>query len=503
MKMIISQPPDIRTRSFNAGTRAILLCLGGMMGAALLSANPFVGVACVLAFALIWYGALASPLRTVMAAYLTLQWLQVVGGVLLANFYGADMGEPQSLHLTPTNLTFSIKSMSREAVLFGLAAISLLSLGFRLVPGTARPLGQLDLPYRRLTLLAGYFLLLLLHLIAGPLVGGGFAQPLIVLGQLRLFFAALLFYKWALDRSGGAAFSAVIAIELIVGFSGFFSGFKQIFFVITIALLTLAPIRWKQVWPLLGAAAASMLVLGTVWTAIKVDYRSALNQGTGTQEVMISLDERLDTLQNLLANTSGSNLQSSSVHLAARMAYTDFLAIVLNRVPEVQPHAEGAIWGEAVQNVLVPRFLYPDKPVMQSTSELTMRYTGLRLASTAEGTSISMGYAADTYVDFGFFGAALVFLLMGVGYGFATSFVVSRFQRRDFFAAIGSAITLLAPAAAFESSIVGMLAGFLWAFIVTAAFASFVWPLFRDFQRAQATSLRPTAPARPLPKNSN
>jgi hypothetical protein len=95
-------------------------------------------------------------------------------------------------------------------------------------------------------------------------------------------------------------------------------------------------------------------------------------------------------------------------------------ALAVSRIPASIPHEDGdLLWG-AIVHALTPRFLFPDKPPVESDSEKVRRYAGILVAGPDENTSIAFGYAAEGYVDFGIpamFLPVLAFgLLMGAAY---------------------------------------------------------------------------------------
>jgi hypothetical protein len=59
---------------------------------------------------------------------------------------------------------------------------------------------------------------------------------------------------------------------------------------------------------------------------------------------------------------------------------------------------------------LVPRALWPGKPVVAGSGDLVADYTGITFA---EGTSVGIGHVMEWYVNFGSYGVALGFLLIG------------------------------------------------------------------------------------------
>ena len=64
------------------------------------------------------------------------------------------------------------------------------------------------------------------------------------------------------------------------------------------------------------------------------------------------------------------------------------------------PHENGALWLDAITRPFMPRLFFPSKTAIND-SERTNYYTGLAVAGAEEGTSISLGYVAESYIDFG------------------------------------------------------------------------------------------------------
>jgi hypothetical protein len=73
-------------------------------------------------------------------------------------------------------------------------------------------------------------------------------------------------------------------------------------------------------------------------------------------------------------------------------------------------HARGATIGDAIL-MLVPRVLWPDKPIRLGGSEQVAYYTGLQFG---RDTSIGMGQVMEFYVNFGTAGVVVGFVLMGI-----------------------------------------------------------------------------------------
>ncbi|MCS7082995.1 MAG: O-antigen polysaccharide polymerase Wzy [Rhodothermia bacterium] len=75
-----------------------------------------------------------------------------------------------------------------------------------------------------------------------------------------------------------------------------------------------------------------------------------------------------------------------------------------------QEFANGSTLWESIL-ALVPRVIWPEKPVYAGSSDLVSRFTGLRFA---EGTSVGIGHVMEFYVNFGTLGVVIGFVVLGI-----------------------------------------------------------------------------------------
>ena len=106
-------------------------------------------------------------------------------------------------------------------------------------------------------------------------------------------------------------------------------------------------------------------------------------------------------------------------------------ALAVSRVPQVLPHTNGVILGRALTNLVMPRFLFPDKGEVISDSEMVTQYSGVWVAGAKEGTNIAFGYAAESYVDFGVPLMFLPVLVYGFLIGMAYHWWLGAIRHRD------------------------------------------------------------------------
>jgi hypothetical protein len=102
-----------------------------------------------------------------------------------------------------------------------------------------------------------------------------------------------------------------------------------------------------------------------------------------------------------------------------------------------------------------------------------------------QGTSISMGYIAEAYIDFGPILMFLPMTLLGCLFGFIYRWLVSA-PGRDGVLGAALAIFTLMPAYAIESSALKMIPGVLLCVAASIVVLKFIAPLIWGVERKQA-----------------
>jgi len=468
-----------------------MVALALLMVASLLTANPLLSAWSIAVFvalcALLWRRG-EPPVLLFAAGF---QWLQVTLKLWHANLLGVHI------------VSLSPSSMVETATWLGLSGVLVLALGMRLGLGfgLGRGLRGSSATGRSLVGALSTFGALKVYLAIAILGFGARAlvwnvsairQPLMAFMDLR-WVPFFIFGHLALSRRQGRwIFAAVALLEFVNGI-GFFSEFRTVIFVTLLVLLTIpGRIPPRNVVALAGVFGL-LVFLGIAWSAIKEDYRQFLNEGTRTQVVRVTFPERVATFVDMVGSLRAVELERGVDILVLRVAYVDYFAHVLEFVPQHRPHTDGALWGAAVLHPLTPRVLFPGKPPLRWDSDVTMEYTGLRLSSAADGTSISMGYMAESYIDFGKVGMWVPIVLIGLLWGAMYRFLVTRAPVPLIGHAFASA--LLIYAAQFEITGVKLLGGVLTKFIVFSLVLLFVvpWILRGLVQHRHADRTAPSA----------
>ncbi|MCX8090758.1 MAG: hypothetical protein N3I86_07465 [Verrucomicrobiae bacterium] len=304
----------------------------------------------------------------------------------------------------------------------------------------------------------------------------GLAQPLGALATLKWVLVFLLAHSVLTQRRRYVLLAAVAFLEFAIGILGFFSEFKNIFFLLLVALPA-APFLFRG-WRLASMAllAAGVLVLGVVWTAIKQDYRDFLNQGTGEQVVLAPVPERVMRLAQLLSALNSESIREGLEQLVLRVSYVSFFALTLDHVPDAIPFERGKLWWESIEHILMPRLFFPDKPPIHDSDRVNY-YSGVQVAGAERGTSISLGYMTESYVDFGPVGMFAPIFLLGAFYGFIYRFFAWRYRLTLLGIAMGTSI-LIFGAYAIETSNIKLVGGNMMSLLVMGAFAKVAGPWF-------------------------
>ena len=284
----------------------------------------------------------------------------------------------------------------------------------------------------------------------------GLSQVLLVISGLRWVFFFALTYAAFSRPSVWLPWWLIFLGEYLLSLGGFFSDFRVgLFFAIfAVTAATAGRMTWTRAASLL-LLTALLVASALVWSAVKGEYRAFVNQGSGQQVVAVDRTDQLAKLQDLVAQLDSGSVAIALETMVVRMSYVDFFARVMAVVPARTAHTRGDIWGDALLRIVTPRLLFPEKSGVND-SDRTNQFTGLNVSTAAQGTSISIGYVAESYIDFGVEGMLFPMLAMGFGMGRFYRFAHSdpRFQG---LLGMAFASVALMPAFAFESSITKVL----------------------------------------------
>jgi hypothetical protein len=266
--------------------------------------------------------------------------------------------------------------------------------------------------------------------------------------QLLLAFTALkwipfflLGYCVLVQRSKYSLLAAAASLEFVIGILGFFSAFKTVLLFLIVILFSYSSAFTRRQMIILLTTLTILATSGLVWTAIKRDHRATLNQDGSSQMVLISAQERLNSLRYLVARLTWDQLVDAAEGLGERISYVHFFAHTIAHVPTYIPHEDGALWLGAVRHVFTPRLLFPEKGALND-SELTRAYTGIEVSGVEQGTSIGIGYVGESYIDFGTTWMFAPILVLGLLFGLAYQHFIVRCRYKLVGAGIATSVLL-------------------------------------------------------------
>lgn len=389
------------------GVKGILLLL---LFGQLLFINGIYLFSCILVF----YGILyylqhpyKSSVFTIMYLY---HLLQVYAGVLMYTYAGQDMNRAQE-HMGVVTLA----SLIGLIIMF----IPLIYYQHRFPPVTLEILKK---HVNRFSINRSFNAYVTAFMIASFLTAikfiyGGYTQIIVSLINVKWFFFLLFGFQAILKNKRKKEFYFFITLEFVLGFASFFSEFKTVLFFTTLLYLTLLlNITMKKLSIAAGIGFLGMIMV-LIWTNVKTEYRNFLNKGRGIQNVSVSRNEALVKLYELSNKNNESIFTSATGQFLYRLQATKNFALTMKRVPNIIPYQNGKNWTETFQFVLTPRILNPNKPVIDFSTKVT-KYTGIQHAGMQQGTSFSLGYFADCYIDFGIMGMMIPIFLIGLFFAF-------------------------------------------------------------------------------------
>ena len=241
----------------------------------------------------------------------------------------------------------------------------------------------------------------------------GITQVLITLSSLKwIFFLVYGFVAW-LNRKNRIILALMVVYEFVTSLYSYFSSFKQVFLIVIILAITF--ITTITVRQLIYAMLVIIFLgfMGITWSAIKSDYREYVSQGQKQQVVTVSREEALGKLGEQISSLDSRRYQFAMVMTLYRLQYVYHLARTMDRVPAVLPHENGKLWIDNLGFILLPRILFPNKPIFDATQK-TNKYTGLNYGGYSKGTSFGIGYFADCYIDFGYVGMFIPLIMIAL-----------------------------------------------------------------------------------------
>jgi hypothetical protein len=239
---------------------------------------------------------------------------------------------------------------------------------------------------------------------------GPFDQVLSLLATFSLFAIAAAAYRAFSDTTRGSRLTlwTLVGIEVVVGA---LAGGKQHFLLSILAVLI-------PYGALRGRISLRILVAGAVlflWVAVPFNtaYRQVVRGEESTLSPSAAVAAAPGVLSGVLATDSfGAVMVGSSVQMLQRVRMIDSVAITTQLTPDTIPYRSPVEFASAPVVGLVPRALWPGKPVLTTGYEFSQDYYG---TSPDMYTSAGITPLGDLYRHGGLLTVVVGMLILGMG----------------------------------------------------------------------------------------
>jgi hypothetical protein len=343
---------------------------------------------------------------------LTAQWLSVTCGMFYSTLTGRDLRATISTDWVPM-------------VVLALGCLLVIAVGIRfgvtLIERTMNDAGE-ERPEETVTLrtlLAVYAVSIVVTVGIQQIAFSypAFTQAILALSMIRLAIIYLLLRRFMYPTLQWHFIVAILGFEVALGFTGFFSGFKDPILLAALAILERFDVRKPAHWVATGVLGATLVVMLMMWMSVRTEYRADFDDDAFASSRVVRLERMRALSGDWLRDSTDRSLWDTADALVDRAWSIYYPSLAMARVPSVLPFTGGELMHDTLVHLVTPRFLYPDKPDLPSDSDLVRRFTGVYVAGTEEGTSIAFGYVAESYVDFGVPLMFLPMLVFGVFIG--------------------------------------------------------------------------------------
>jgi hypothetical protein len=228
--------------------------------------------------------------------------------------------------------------------------------------------------------------------------------------------AIAILFRWVLDGKADAGEKAILfGILAVRAFLGIATGWLGAA-LIPAVIGVLVYVQRRHKLPIVALSCALVFVM--FFQAGKNAFRSAFWYGNNGEAGPIEkaefwMDASLKQWERAFSDPSGAGLRNLLTFELSRTSLLTQAANVLEQTPAIVPYQYGRLYSYIVVS-LVPRFLWPDKPSMNEANQFYQVAYGVTSERDLNAVSISVGMLTEGYINFGWFGTAMVMFFMGV-----------------------------------------------------------------------------------------
>lgn len=357
----------------------------------------------------------------VLLFFMIFHWLQVFSSLLYADSLGLDIQElfnTKDIHFLFTMTFVHIVIM---AFVFNgfLTHKQIMTANFEMLKKAAQQVNVRNV-------IIGYFVsIVVLPIVMSATVGNASLYQLVLsFSIIKTLFTGLLVFVLLFTKRNRMLILAILVFDFILSFASFFSEFKTLLIMVIIIYFTAYPYLRKSTMYKMVPVILLLVVFFSFWSYVKGGYRDFLNQGSARQVKVVSNVDALKYMYGKLAEVDISVLKDGATIFLSRLQYMERYSEVYKRVPATIEHKDGEDLSQTLTFLFVPRFINENKGV-KDASQRTSYYTGKRFTTASQGTSISMGYFCDLYIDFGLYFMIIPLVLITVIIGFIYQKILS------------------------------------------------------------------------------
>jgi hypothetical protein len=253
-----------------------------------------------------------------------------------------------------------------------------------------------------------------------PTVEGTLRALFFGVGTMSVFVLARLWGLGKLSRNQIGFFVASMLAYLVLTFSTLYliTGIS----LLALAFIAYASARRRVPWVILAASIAiiAMLHLGKAEMRNKY-WDPGTHESYGGGAPVRSLAElpaffgewTEDSLQAI--QETKADATKSRVTLFDRASLIQMMCLAVSEVPDRKPYLMGDSYVD-IPALFIPRLFWPDKPSSLLANVRLALYFNLVSSDSAFSVSIAFGPLAEAYVNFGFFGVALLGFVFGAAF---------------------------------------------------------------------------------------
>ena len=373
-----------------------------------------------------------------------------------------------------------------------LASLFVIALALRVTLGNLKPPTARDraghLEWRPIDIFTMYVATLVLAVACrfAVQVVPGLDQPLDAMSKMKIVLLFILFTNILMTGKNTNFLWAALGAELVMGFGGLLSDFRGVFiYLFLAAIASRVQIRGTSI--ALGLLGFGLLMfLALFWSAVKMEYRDFATGGMDSQALSVGLDERLGYLGNRLVAPDAIDWNQAAYQLLVRLAYTDIFGSVIGVKESTSEQELMRQWQEAIDHVTRPRFLFPSKPPLSDTEVYVRLARGDASEQIRLGTSISVGYIAENFVDLGFPGMLGGIFVIGAMYGLLIRYFMALKVPWAMREGVVIAFALNVTYNGVEMSLPKLLGAAFMFFLVFALLARFAFPVIIKWFRGRS-----------------